>query len=89
MEATLAGAGDGPSLIALKADPGRVALESVLRVAGRLSFIRGLALPREALAGIGPSVIERLRRRVARGRAAGRCAGTRVSAGSACSLYTS
>ena len=45
--------------------PGRVALESVLRVAGRLSFIRGLALPREALAGVGPAVIERLRRRVA------------------------
>jgi TnpA family transposase len=65
MEATLAGAGDGPSFAALKADPGRVALESVLRVAGRLSFIRGLALPREALAGVGPAVIERLRRRVA------------------------
>ena len=65
MEATLAGTGDGPSFAALKADPGRVALESVLRVAGRLSFIRGLALPREALSGVGPPVIERLRRRVA------------------------
>ena len=65
MEATLVGAGYGPSFAALKADPGRVALESVLKVAGRLSFIRGLALPREALIGIGPPVIERLRRRVA------------------------
>ena len=59
MEAMLVGAGYGRSSAALKADRGRVALESLLKVAGRLSLIRGLALPREALIGIGPPVIEK------------------------------
>ena len=65
MEATLVGAGNGPSFAALKADPGRVALESLLGVADRLAFIRRLGLPRDALAGVATPVIERLRRRVA------------------------
>jgi len=65
MEATLAGTGGGPSFAALKADPGRVALESLLGVADRLAFIRRLDLPRDALAGVAAPVIERLRRRVA------------------------
>lgn len=49
---------------ALKADPERIALESVLRAADRLVFIRGLRLPRALLAGTGAPVIGRLRRRV-------------------------
>lgn len=65
LEATLAGAGEGPSFTALKADPGRVALESLLGAADRLAFLRGLGLPRDALAGVAAPVIERLRRRVA------------------------
>jgi TnpA family transposase len=49
----------------MKADAGRVALESVLRVADRLAFIRSLALPRSLLTGMASSWIERFRRRVA------------------------
>lgn len=47
--------GDGASPVgsaALKTDPGRIALESVLRAADRLAFIRGLKLPRALLAGV-------------------------------------
>ena len=68
LEATLAGTGEGPSFTALKADPGRVALESLLGAADRLAFLRGLGLPRDALAGVAAPVIERLRRRVAQER---------------------
>jgi len=53
------------SFAALKADPGRIALESVLRTADRLAFIRGLGLPHTLLANVSTPVIERLRRRVA------------------------
>ncbi len=65
MEASL-NAPDGPDGFgALKADPGRIALESLLKATDRLSFIRTLRLPRGILAEIGAPVIERLRRRVA------------------------
>lgn len=50
---------------AMKADPGRIALESLLTAADRLSFVRELDLPRGLLADVGASMIERLRRRVA------------------------
>jgi TnpA family transposase len=65
MEASL-NAPDTPAGFAeLKADPGRIALESLLKAADRLSFIRHLGLPRGLLAEVGAPVIERLRRRVA------------------------
>ncbi len=48
-----------------KEEPGRVALESVLKVSGRLSFIRSLALPRSMISKIGPYWREKYRRRVA------------------------
>ena len=87
MEATLAGTGPGPNFAALKADPDQAALESLLRFANRLAFLRGLGLSRDALAGVAALVIERLRRRVARGRAAGRCAAIRRHGGSGCSSF--
>ena len=65
MEASLAEADGAVGFASLKADPGRIALESVLRVADRLAFIRGLGLPHGLLAGVGSPVIGRLRRRVA------------------------
>ena len=49
----------------MKADPGRIALESLLTAADRLSFVRELDLPRGLLADVGTPIIERLRRRVA------------------------
>ncbi|TIS62008.1 MAG: DUF4158 domain-containing protein, partial [Mesorhizobium sp.] len=65
METSLNAPDNGGGLAALKADPGRIALESLLKSAERLSFIRGLGLPHNLLAEIGAPVIERLRRRVA------------------------
>jgi len=57
---------DGPTgFTALKADPGRIALESLLKAADRVAFIRQLKLPRALLAGVGAPVLERFRRRVA------------------------
>lgn len=65
MEASLNAPDTTVGFAALKADPGRIALESLLKAADRLSFIRRLELPRGMLAEIGPPVIERLRRRAA------------------------
>lgn len=48
----------------IKADPGRIALESFLKGSARLSFIRQLNLPHSCLIGIGTPVIEHIRRRV-------------------------
>lgn len=65
MEASLNESDGSVGFASLKADPRRIALESVLRAADRLAFIRGLKLPRALLAGVGAPVVERLRRRVA------------------------
>lgn len=65
MDASLGEAYTRTGFAAMKADPGRIALESLLTSADRLSFVRELDLPRGLLAGVGPSMIERLRRRVA------------------------
>ena len=49
----------------LKADPGRVGLDSVLRASAKLAFLRDLNLPGVLLSSIHPKVLERFRRRLA------------------------
>jgi TnpA family transposase len=65
MEASLSEPDTRTGFAAMKADPGRIALESLLTAADRLSFVRELGLPRGLLADVGTPIIERLRRRVA------------------------
>ena len=48
----------------IKADPGRVGLDSVLKEVEKLFFIRSLQLPIEALASINTKVLSRYRQRV-------------------------
>lgn len=64
MERSLAALDGATGFTMMKADAGRVALESVLRVADRLAFVRSLVLPRSLLTGMASSWIERFRRRV-------------------------
>ncbi len=49
---------------AVKADAGRIALDSFLRIADRLAFIRSLELPRTLLSNLGRPWIDLVRRRV-------------------------
>lgn len=65
MEESLSAPDDGVGFNALKADPGRIALESVLKVADRLAFVRSLNLPRPLLTQLGKPWLDRLRRQVA------------------------
>lgn len=65
MEASLSDPDAPAGFSALKADPGRIALDSLLKAAARLSFVRRLGLPRGILTEVGAPVIERFRRRVA------------------------
>ena len=69
----------------LKADVGAATLESVLAATGRLGFIKGLALPRDLLAGPARPWIERLARAASAPRRPRRCAAIRASAASPCS----
>ena len=48
----------------LKADPGRVGLDSVLRASTKLAFLRDLHLPGALLSSVHPKMLERLRRRL-------------------------
>ena len=64
MEASLSDPDAPAGFSALKADPGRIALDSLLKAADRLSFVRRLGLP-PVLSEVGAPVIERFRRRVA------------------------
>jgi TnpA family transposase len=48
----------------LKADPGGVSLDSLLKTAARLTSIRELRLPPSALTGVSENFLERFRRRV-------------------------
>jgi TnpA family transposase len=48
----------------LKADPGRAGLENLVRMAGRLTFIRSLGLSVASLSGVDSAYLETLRRRV-------------------------
>lgn len=68
----------------LKADVGAATLESVLAATGRLGFIKGLALPRDLLAGPARPWIERLAWATSAPRRPRRCAAIRASAASAC-----
>lgn len=65
LDASLADPDETTGFNNLKADPGRVGLESILRASVRLAFIRALTLPRHVFFDVSPSVLERLRRRVA------------------------
>ncbi len=65
MDASLCTPDGATGFAALKADPGRIALESLLKAADRLSFVQSLKLPRPLLAKIGTPVLEQFRRRVA------------------------
>jgi hypothetical protein len=48
----------------LKADPGRVGLDSVLRASTKLAFLRDLRLPGAVLSSVHPKMLERFRRRL-------------------------
>ena len=48
----------------LKADPGRAGLENLVRMAQRLTFLRGLGLPRELLLDVDATYLAAMRRRV-------------------------
>ena len=48
----------------LKADPGRVGLDSVLRASAKLAFLRDLRLPGALLSSVHPKMLERFRRRL-------------------------
>jgi hypothetical protein len=48
----------------LKADPGRVGLDSVLRASAKLAFLRDLRLPGALLSSVRPKMLERFRRRL-------------------------
>jgi TnpA family transposase len=65
MEASLTEPESATGFSGMKADPGRVGLESILVVAERLSFIRSLRLPTALIAGAGMPMVERLHRRIA------------------------
>jgi TnpA family transposase len=58
--------GDGRSLLStLKADPGRVGLESVLGEIEKLGHLRVLGLPSDLFAGVSPGVVQLFRQRAA------------------------
>ena len=64
MEASLEHPDDSGGFNNLKADPGRVALASVMSVADRLAFIRRLDLPRHLLCNVHAKLVDRWTRRV-------------------------
>lgn len=49
----------------LKADPGRIGIDTVLREIEKLNFIHSMALPDVVLSGVHPKVIQRFKQRVA------------------------
>jgi TnpA family transposase len=65
LDALLEDSGEGSTLLSLRADPGRVGLESVLEEAEKLECLRALALPAEILRSFSPASIKRYRRRAA------------------------
>lgn len=50
---------------ALKADPGRIGLDSMLREIAKLQRLRQIALPPDLFAGVSPKLLQRYRDRVA------------------------
>ena len=57
--------GEDPWFDRLRADPGRVGLESLLSEAEKLQRLRALALPEDILKPFHPELVKRLRRRAA------------------------
>jgi len=64
LEASLAEPDGATGFNTMKADPGRVGLESILAVAERLSFIRSLRLPADLVGVGGAPLLEQLYRRI-------------------------
>lgn len=64
MEASLSNDAEGVSFGDLKADPGRIGLESVLKEVEKLNFIRSLHLPVDMFASFSTKVLQRYRQRV-------------------------
>ncbi|MDH3770215.1 MAG: DUF4158 domain-containing protein, partial [Nitrospirota bacterium] len=64
MEGSLSAPKEAAGFNALKADPGRLSLATVLSTSERLAFIRSLDLPKALLSLTTPHVVERFRRRV-------------------------
>ncbi|WP_373415045.1 hypothetical protein [Ensifer aridi] len=64
LEASLAEPDGATGFNTMKADPGRVGLESILAVAERLSFIRLLRLPADLVGVGGAPLLEQLYRRI-------------------------
>jgi hypothetical protein len=65
LDALLEDSGDGSSLLGLRADPGRVGLESILDEIDKLERLRALALPADVLRSCSAASIKRYRRRAA------------------------
>lgn len=66
LDALLAdGDGDEPTFQLLRADPGRVGLDSLLKEVEKLDRIRALKLPPGILGAFHPDLVKRLRRRAA------------------------
>ena len=66
LDALLAGADDERSIFSrLRADPGRIGLESVLEEVEKLDALRALALPADFLQSLSPTSLKRYRRRAA------------------------
>ncbi|MEM1346736.1 MAG: DUF4158 domain-containing protein, partial [Pseudomonadota bacterium] len=66
LDASLADTEGETGFAGLKAEPGRIALTSLLNVSNRLAFLRSLDLPHEHLAVIGAPWLASIRRRVSR-----------------------
>ena len=66
LEASLAAPKEATGFQALKGDVGAASLANILAACERLSFVEGLDLPFDVLAGIDPAWIKRLSRRVDR-----------------------
>lgn len=64
MEASLSNDAEGVSFGDLKADPGRIGLESVLKEVEKLNFIRSLHLPVNMFSSFSTKVLQRYRQRV-------------------------
>jgi hypothetical protein len=61
LDALLEDSGDGSSLLGLRADPGRVGLESILDEIDKLERLRALALPADVLRSCSAASIKRYR----------------------------
>ena len=65
LKGLLAEGDEGVPLTRIRADPGRVGLQSVLEQAAKLSILRKLGLPADILKPFNPALVRRFRRRSA------------------------